>query len=316
VTLVIGTDEAGYGPNLGPLTVAATLWRVNAAAEAAEERLTANLAAAAPDRLWDDSKAIYRGGTGFEPLERGVLTAIGLTGAPLPEAWPSLATTLGAQLASRPPEHELLVGLKVPRHTSAAGCATAAGRIRARLAAGGVQLVAVRGRMVPPAEFNALLDRGLNKSDILSLVTLDLAAALAGEATALDAAAAEEPVLIWCDRHGGRRRYAPLVSRAFAAPLVSVLEETPPRSRYAFGPAHRIEFSVGGESRPPIAVASMAAKYLRELAMLAFNRFWGERQAGLRGTAGYPVDAGRWRKDAAPGVERAGVGWDAVWRRA
>ena len=29
MTLVIGTDEAGYGPNLGPLVVAATAWRVD-----------------------------------------------------------------------------------------------------------------------------------------------------------------------------------------------------------------------------------------------------------------------------------------------
>ena len=26
---LIGTDEAGYGPNLGPLTIAATLWEVD-----------------------------------------------------------------------------------------------------------------------------------------------------------------------------------------------------------------------------------------------------------------------------------------------
>ena len=34
VTLVIGTDEAGYGPNLGPLVVAATAWQLAAAPEA------------------------------------------------------------------------------------------------------------------------------------------------------------------------------------------------------------------------------------------------------------------------------------------
>jgi hypothetical protein len=26
---LLGTDEAGYGPNLGPLVVAATLWKVS-----------------------------------------------------------------------------------------------------------------------------------------------------------------------------------------------------------------------------------------------------------------------------------------------
>ena len=36
MTLVIGTDEAGYGPNLGPLVVAATAWQVDAGADPAQ----------------------------------------------------------------------------------------------------------------------------------------------------------------------------------------------------------------------------------------------------------------------------------------
>jgi hypothetical protein len=164
---------------------------------------------------------------------------------------------------------------------------------------------------VTPGEFNGLLDRGLNKSDILSAATLELAASLeAAEATAA------EPVMVWCDRHGGRRRYAPQVTRAFTAPLVQPLEETPLRSAYRLGPGRSIEFTVGGEARLPVAVASMTAKYVRELAMLAFNAFWGARQPGLVATAGYPVDAGRWRQDAAAAVDRSGVAWDAIWRRA
>ena len=104
-----------------------------------------------------------------------------------------------------------------------------------------MRLLAARCRLVQPAEFNALLDSGLNKSDILSAITLDLAAALASTTTAA------EPVVIWCDRHGGRRRYAAQVSRAFDTPLVSPLEETPTRSRYALIGHRWIEFSVGGE---------------------------------------------------------------------
>ena len=28
MTYLIGTDEAGYGPNLGPLVISATVWQV------------------------------------------------------------------------------------------------------------------------------------------------------------------------------------------------------------------------------------------------------------------------------------------------
>ena len=90
MTLVIGTDEAGYGPNLGPLVVAATAWQLAAAPEAVESVLAAAVAQACPLRMWGYSKAIYRGGAGLAPLERGVLVAAGLEGVSEPTDWASL----------------------------------------------------------------------------------------------------------------------------------------------------------------------------------------------------------------------------------
>lgn len=312
MTLVIGTDEAGYGPNLGPLVIGATAWRL--AAEPAEAEATLADTTAAADavvggRLWGDSKQLYRGGAGLDVLGRGVLAAISLADVGSPATWPELATALGIDGSTQLPERSALDVLAVPQHgrgTLAPELETAVGRA---LAARGVAVVAVRGRMVTPGEFNGLLDHGLNKSDILSAATLELAAELAA------VAAAAEPVVIWCDRHGGRRRYAPQVMRAFSAALVQPVEETPQRSAYRLGSDRSIEFTVGGEARLPVAVASMTAKYVRELAMLAFNAFWTDRQPGLEATAGYPVDACRWRKHATAAVDRAGVSWDTIWRR-
>ncbi len=319
MTLVIGTDEAGYGPNLGPLVVAATAWRLAAEPAAVEPPLAGLLAAAAAASggpLWGDSKAIYRGGQGLAQLERGVLVALTLSGESAPAGWGDLATALAAGSTGRgaaPPEQACLDSLSVPRELSIESWRESADLLATQLASREIRLAAVRSRLVQPAEFNHLLAKGLNKSDILSQVTLDLAVRLETE---LAAGSAAEPVVIWCDRHGGRRRYAPQVARAFATPLVQPLEETASRSRYACGPGRTIEFSVGGESRLPVAVASMTAKYLRELSMAAFNAFWGDRQPGLRPTAGYPTDARRWREEAAAAVERLGTPWDAVWRMA
>jgi len=313
VTLVIGTDEAGYGPNLGPLVIGATAWRV--AAEPAEAEASLSAAATAADalvggRLWGDSKQIYRGGGGLDLLGRGALAALSLAGGGAPATWPELATALGIAAGEPLPERSALDGLAVPRQGLGAVAPERMAALRQTLAARGVSVVAVRGRMVTPGEFNGLLDRGLNKSDVLSAASLDLAAGLVAEA------AAAEPVVIWCDRHGGRRRYAPQIMRAFAGALVQPVEETPLQSAYRLGPGRSIEFTVGGEARLPVAVASMTAKYVRELAMLAFNAFWRAKQPDLGATAGYPVDAGRWRREAAVAVERAGVPWDAIWRRA
>ena len=316
MTLVIGTDEAGYGPNLGPLVVAATAWRLDARPEAVEHRLARVAEEAgrlAPGgRLWGDSKMIYRGGSGFEGLERGVLVALAVAGQGRPPTWRDLIARLaadGSEPTTAPPEQASLEALSLPRHQATDACLDLDADVESRLAATGIQLEAIRCRLVQPAEFNRLLDEGLNKSDILSRITLDLAARLAAQAH-------DEPVVIWCDRHGGRRRYAAQVARAFDTPLVQPLEETARCSRYACGAGRTIEFSVAGESRLPVAVASMTAKYLRELSMQAFNSHWGSRQAGLRPTAGYPVDAVRWRAEGAAAVESAGTIWDAVWRRA
>jgi hypothetical protein len=60
----------------------------------------------------------------------------------------------------------------------------------------------------------------------------------------------------------------------------------------------------------------MAAKYVRELSMQAFNSFWADRLPGLRPTAGYPTDALRWRHDAAAAIKQAHVAADDLWRRA
>jgi hypothetical protein len=314
MTVVVGTDEAGFGPNLGPLVVAATVWEVAAEAAAAEAAMMAAVAeAAAP---WADSKRIYRGGDGFPELEAGALVGLALATGSRPSSWTTLAAPCGLDLAATGSEAAaMLAGLSLPLEADPTAIAATAARIGPRLAARGVRLVAVRCRAISPGEFNVLLDGGRNKSDILSEATLDLAAGVLPEA---QAPAGE--TLVWCDRHGGRKRYAAAVTRHLTGgdvgPLVQVIEETQTRSTYVVpGRRCRVEFCVGGEARPPVALASMMAKYVRELGMLAFNRFWSGRVPGLTPTAGYPVDAGRWWRDAAAAIAATGLPRDAVWRR-
>ncbi|MFM7205182.1 MAG: hypothetical protein ACKO4T_00720 [Planctomycetaceae bacterium] len=330
MTLVVGTDEAGYGPNLGPLVVAATVWEADPLADDVE----AAFAAAAGDLigLWGDSKAIFRGAGGLAALERGAVAGVVIsTGMSermpddladampdatpdampdaMPDNWQALLEVVAATIGAEAEWSATAARLTLPRQAGRDEIAAAVVAARGPLAARGLRLRAIRCRIVQPREFNALLAAGLNKSDILSQITLGLAA------TAVTGSAGES--VVWCDRHGGRRRYAPLVAEAFATPLVQAVVETPERSVYRLAaPACRIEFSVRGESRLPVALASMTAKYVRELAMAAFNDWWCGREHALGPTAGYPVDAARWRREATAAVEAAGVSWDDVWRRA
>lgn len=315
MTVVIGTDEAGYGPNLGPLVVAASVWRTSAPAAAAETVFAtlAEVPGHAPPRpLWADSKTIYRGGQGWAALERGVHAALLLPGGPPVDSWQALAAALGSigPAGSAAAEWSHLEALELPCVAEPASCRAAAAAARTVFDAAGVTLVDVAARAIYPVEFNRLLASGLNKSDILSQATLDLAA------NARERVASDQAV-VWCDRHGGRKSYAGLVGRHFQAPLVQPLEETAARSTYLVPATRlRIEFSVGGEARLPVAIASMTAKYVRELAMEAFNTFWTQRVAGLAPTAGYPVDARRWRAQAAEAIAAEGIADEALWRRA
>ena len=87
-----------------------------------------------------------------------------------------------------------------------------------------------------------------------------------------------------------------LLHGAVAAPFSRALDRAgarePRREPLRMGPATtrgcEVAFRMNGEEFLPTALASMTAKYLRELAMRAFNEFWCASVPGLRPTAGYP----------------------------
>jgi len=120
-----------------------------------------------------------------------------------------------------------------------------------------------------------------------------------------------------CDKHGGRNYYGRLLQIQFPEPLIEVHAERPEHSLYRWGPSDgRIEvhFRAGGEKFLPAALASMTSKYLRELAMRAFNDFWCTRVPGLAPTAGYPGDSRRFKNAIEPLQLAMGIADQVVWR--
>ena len=73
-------------------------------------------------------------------------------------------------------------------------------------------------------------------------------------------------------------------------------------------------FRTKGEAFLPTALASMTAKYLRELSMRAFNEYWCARVPNLRPTAGYPGDASRFRGEVAALQRELGIADRVMWR--
>ncbi|MEM6798489.1 MAG: hypothetical protein AAF589_03155 [Planctomycetota bacterium] len=307
---MIGLDEAGYGPNLGPLVIGATAWRVDDLAVTADLYQQLDSAVTRePDGeriALADSKQLYKPGGGLALLERGVLPAIEPA-----SSWSRLVDLLSADPSGcrrQLPWHEGF-DLELPVDAEAGETAELRSRLQECCGDGAVEPPIVRARLVFPAEFNELVDRYGTKGAALSHVTLGLLRCLR-ERT-------EGRAVCVLDKHGGRNRYAALLQHHFAEHWIETIEESRPLSRYAWGQAEErteVSFRTGGEAFLPTALASMTAKYLRELSMHAFNAFWRTHLPGLRPTAGYPVDAKRFKAEIDPKRAALGIDDHLLWR--
>ena len=181
---LIGTDEAGYAPNLGPLVITCTVWRV--AKIPADFDLYRRLrAVVCPDGdgeaggplLVADSKVLYSPARGLRLLERGVLAMVGLVDdvpSDWRSAWQLLDSEAAAHLDHLPWHRDYDSAL--PHAADRDDVLDAAGRLRDGLAAAGVELVSVRSTAVFPEPFNDGADRWGNKAEALSKWTLALVA--------------------------------------------------------------------------------------------------------------------------------------------
>ena len=323
MTYLIGTDEAGYGPNLGPLLVSTTVWLVcdmsaehNGDGTDLYARLGETIVARPKDvgsqrMAMADSKALYSSGKGLRHLERGLFAALGTIGR-RPRDWDGIWAALDPESDEDRRELPWHAGRSqaVPVDAGHAELETLENSLQRNMDSAAVRLVDIRSRAVFPARFNRLVDESGSKGAVLSGLTLDL---LTKAMQPLD----DGPIKIVCDKHGGRSKYAPLLAEHFPDWLIEVVEEGRYLSRYRFGPAERrvdISFQAKGESWLPAALASMASKYLRELSMQAFNDYWRRHIEGLKPTAGYPVDAKRFKAEIAELQTELGIEDRLLWR--
>lgn len=312
---LIGIDEAGYGPNLGPLVMTlvacrapkadADLWEclkpcVRRHGEADDGRL-----------LVADSKLVHVGVRGLAGLERGALTAFAddrLDGFALhrlierlaPEDMPALRAETWYTGAS-----------VLPVQASADVLADDAARWRTACAAAGLEWGFCRAAVVCAPRFNDLVDRWDSKAAVLGLGLTQLVRACV-------AATCAEPAHFVIDKLGGRNQYSALLQEAFGAALVQTECEGRACSRYRVGGLDRpvrVTFEPrADQGHFTVALASMVSKYLREVLMAEFNRFWQRHVADLEPTAGYPGDAARYLEAIRPALQKLGLTERQVWR--
>jgi hypothetical protein len=174
----------------------------------------------------------------------------------------------------------------------------------------GFTLATLRAVALFPPTFNQRLVACGSKGTLLTEATFLLIQELLAQR-------ADDAAFVFCDKHGGRSKYGPLLQRTFPETRVEVLEESRARSVYRWGPVNRrveTRFSAKGDRFLPSALASMVAKYLRELAMQAFNAYWQQQLPGLQPTAGYPVDARRFRRAIQARMRQLNIPLATLWR--
>lgn len=314
--LLIGTDEAGYGPNLGPLTVTATVWEIPGDVEPASlwdefSSIVTNAPTRGDQRLFvADSKAVYSSGDGLEDLEVAVLAFLRTLNSPV-STIDRLCEAISADDFMMRYQEEAwnpTPGRALPCDASEDHILEWQQALNEAMAYKQIRLLGIRSRIMFPREFNQLVLESDSKGVVLSNATMGLVRELVDRFGADD-----HTVLVFCDKHGGRNRYDELIAFHFDDQFVFRLEEGRERSRYRMG---RLEFCfrTRAEELLPVALSSMVSKYLREVLMHQFNEFWASHVPGLKPTQGYPVDAKRFREEIAVTARELEVDDFQLWR--
>jgi len=322
VAILAGIDEAGLGPILGPLVMCASVFEVPDALT--DQPLWDSLAPAVARKAGRKSTALAIGDSkklfnrkspkALRHLERAVLSALAANDqhpATLADLLTMITADAGARARAKKypwyrPEEVVL-----PRVLGATDVSLSANALGVAMRKAGIRMRGIRSECVFVGEFNRIIRATRNKSTAALGITFRLVEYLWRRLRS-------GPMHINIDRQGGRMRYLSALERGFEGCSFKILREDPDCSAYEMSDARRtarITFSVGGEAaHMPVALASMASKYLRELFMEMFNAFWAGHVDGLAPTAGYYTDGRRFFGEIRDAMGRLSIDEDIVYR--
>ena len=300
MAVLVGIDEAGFGPILGPLVISsstfslprrllgADLWQVlRKSVGNRRKRLAGRLLVA-------DSKKAYSKSLGIKHLERTVLACLRCL-----DREPATLTELLALLCPDCPGRLN----DYPWYKGAAGfntlvdeadAAIASSVLEEDLASNDIKLLELKSCCLDVAYYNTMVNNVKNKASVLFSATSRLMK------RAFDNFAGDDLQII-VDRQGGRVHYRTNLRRSFADMELKILRESPAASSYelrADGKRMRLHFAVGADERVlPVSLASMTSKYLRQLLVGCINHYFVGFCSELKPTAGYWKDGLRFVED-------------------
>jgi ribonuclease HII len=310
---LIGIDEAGYGPVLGPLVVTATvfevpslktnLWKTLRRTVADAPGKTASIAVC-------DSKRLYSPNKGIKPLETSVLSFVNLftkNNGSYHDIKNFIATVTGHKQPPNSLWYANHSNISLPFEADKGKISKAAKSLAEECGIKSIKPEKVMVRIVDAAEFNRRINEAHNKADLLFDIAAELLSGLRERYFS-----GENKARIFIGKQGGRTYYRELLQNIFKDHAINPVRERNDCSEYEALYDRKktcsIKFLLDGEDAEfTIALASIFCKYTRELCMKTLNTFWQEHIPGLRPTAGYPQDGRRFINEVTPLMNKLNI---------
>ncbi len=300
MAILVGIDEAGFGPILGPLVVSSSAFRVP------DNLVWANhweiLRASVSDKrtslkgrlLIVDSKKAFTRTIGIKHLRRTVLATLKHLGNEpknLTELISSLCPDCLEHIAEYP-WYKKAGDYQLGGDDGDIGIAVS--MLRADLANQHIELLGLKSRCLEVAHYNRMVNAVDNKAKVLFTAVAELMQ------SAIDAFPSDDLDIV-IDRQGGRSHYQRQLQLMFGESQLRIIHEDQDRSSYEMRTNNRkirVHFVVGADSKfLPVSLASMACKYLREVLVENINNYFLSFNPAIKPTAGYWQDGLRFIED-------------------
>jgi ribonuclease HII len=300
MAILVGIDEAGYGPLLGPLVVSGAAFSIDRnLLEADHWQILQKSVGNTKKRLLGrlliaDSKKAFNRKTGIRHLQRTALAALKCVGHE--------PTNLFELLGILCPDCQNRIN-DYPWYKDTANfyflanqsdISIASSVFENDMADNSIKLESLKSFCLDVAYYNQMVENVKNKANVLFTATSSLIK------DAWDRFS-EDDLQIIVDRQGGRVHYRKNLQQMFDGMELTILKETPASSSYELRDGSRkmrVHFVIKADGRfLAVSLASMVSKYVRELLVENINRYFAGFDNGLKPTAGYWTDGLRFIND-------------------